>query len=103
MLRALAGTASCLALACAADPNRSDPNLAEVWRDYRKMPDQRALAIAGNLRQSRWVSGASGGHATIPEAEAAALRSCAERRLRTRSQAPCQLYAVGDEIVWPGP
>ena len=102
-MRVLAAAASCLALACAADPNRPDPNLAEVWRDYRKMPDRRALAVAGNLRQSRWVSGASGGHATIPEAEAAALHRCAERRLRTRSQAQCQLYAVGDEIVWPGP
>jgi hypothetical protein len=47
------------------------------------------------------VSGASGGHATIPDAEAAALRECAARRLKLRQQAMCHLYAVGDEIVWP--
>jgi hypothetical protein len=92
---ALAGTA------CAAKPNAPDPILAKVWRDYRRLPDRRALAIAGNLRQDRFVSGASGGHATIPDAEAAALRECAARRLKLRQQAMCHLYAVGDEIVWP--
>ena len=38
-----------------------------------------------------------------PAAEAAAMQECAARRLRMRQQAQCQLYAVGDEIVWPGP
>ena len=91
------------AAACASKPSGPDQSLAAVWRDYRKLPDQRALAIAGNLRQNRWVAGASGGHATIPEAEASALRECGVRRLRARAEAACQLYAVGDQIVWPGP
>jgi len=71
-----------------------------VWRDYRALPDQRALAIAGDLQRDRWVSGSSGGHDTRAAAEAAALRVCRERRLRQRAQAQCQLYAVVDEIVW---
>jgi hypothetical protein len=103
LLRIALGAPLAAALACAAQPNHPDPNLAEVWRDYRKLPEHRALAIAGNLRQDRWVSAASGGHANVPDAEAAALRECAKRRLHARAQAPCQLYAVGDEIVWPGP
>jgi hypothetical protein len=94
---------SVLAAACAAKPNAPHTALATVWRDYRELPDQRALAIAGDLRQNRYVAGASGGHATIPEAEAGALRECAARRLKLRQQAPCRLYAIGDEIVWPGP
>ena len=91
-----------VAIACASKP-RPDPNLAKVWRDYRRLPDHRVLALAGNLRQDRFVAGASGGYASIPDAEAAALRECRVRRLRQREQAACQIYAIGDEIVWPGP
>lgn len=99
----LAG-AALLALACATNqPRRPDPSLAEVWRDYRKLPDYRALAIAGNFQKNRWVAGFSGGHETSAEAEAAALRECGVRRLRARAEAACQLYAIGDEIVWQEP
>jgi hypothetical protein len=94
--------AALAAAACAAKPNTPDPNLAMVWRDYRKLPEQRALAIAGSLRKDRFVAGASGGHQTMPDAEAAALRECRARRLARRQQAQCQLYAIGDEIIWPG-
>jgi hypothetical protein len=92
-----------VALSCVSKPDPVDPNLAKVWRDYDRLPEHRALAVSGNLRQDRFVSGSSGGHATIPDAEAAALRECDVRRLRMRQQAACKLYAVGDEIVWPGP
>lgn len=78
--------------------------LTRVWRDYGTLPDQRALAIAGELeRHERWVAGASGGHATRSDAEAGALRECARRRQEQRMQDACRLYAVGDEVVWPGP
>ena len=49
------------------------------------------------------MSGASGGNASTAEAEAAAMRECGERRMRMRQQAHCKLYAIGDEVVWPGP
>ena len=95
-----------VAVACAV-PERSrapnHPNLSRVWRDYRRLPDRRALAIAGNIEKDRFVAGASGGHATIPQAEAGALRECGERRLRAREEAACKLYAIGEEVVWPGP
>jgi len=78
--------------------------LTRVWRDYSELPDQRALAIAGELeRRERWVAGASGGHASLRDAEEAALRECARRRQERRMQDACRLYAVGDEVVWPGP
>jgi len=91
-----------LLLACAT---RGAPHgeLTRVWRDYSALPEQRALAIAGELRQNRWVAGASGGHATPGEAETAALQECARRRLERRMQQACRLYAVGDEVVWPKP
>jgi hypothetical protein len=88
--------------ACAAKPNTPHPTLATVWRDYRELPDKRAIAIAGNLRQNRYVVGASGGHATFPDAEAAALRECQARRQKLRQQAACHMYAIGNEIVWQG-
>jgi hypothetical protein len=91
------------AFACASKAPQPDPHLAEVWRNYRALPNERALAIAGDLRRDVWVAGSSGGHATRAGAEEAALRECRGRRQRDRAQAQCQLYAVGDEIVWPGP
>lgn len=102
-LRALGGGAAlCLLSACAAGRSL-DPQLAPLWRDYQALPEQRALAVAGELRQQRWVAGASGGHASAAEAEAAALSECRRRRARQRMRAPCLLYASGDEVVWPAP
>jgi hypothetical protein len=74
-----------------------------VWGAYQKLPSERALAVAGDLRRDHWVAGASGGHATREEAEQAALSECRVRRGLRRMQAACRLYAVGDEIVWAGP
>jgi len=99
---ALLGAALALA-GCAARPNTPHPNLASLWQDYQRLPDQRALAIAGDLRQDRYVAGMSGGHKTLPDAEAAAMRECAARRLKLRQQAACRVYAVGSEIVSPRP
>jgi hypothetical protein len=88
--------------ACAAS-RAPDPELAAVWQDYRALPEQRALAIAGELRHDRWVAGASGGHALRVEAEAGALRECRKQRKRQRMQDPCRIYAVGNEVVWREP
>jgi hypothetical protein len=73
-----------------------------VWRDFLALPEERALAIAGDPRRDRWVTGASGGHDTRGQAEAEALLQCRMRRGQRRMQAACVLYAVGDEIVWWG-
>jgi hypothetical protein len=89
--------------ACAQTPVKPDVTLTEVWADYRELPDQRALAVAGVLRQGRWVSGASGGHATSAAASESALRECEARRRRLLTPSACRLYAVGEEIVWQGP
>jgi hypothetical protein len=78
------------------------PELANVWSDYVRMPDQRALALAGELRRNRWVVGAAGGRETSAEAQAVALEECQVRRQRKRMQDPCKLYAIGNEVVWPG-
>jgi hypothetical protein len=89
--------------ACASDGVEPHPRLAAVWRGYQTLPDERALAIAGDPRRDRWVSAASGGHGSIGAAEESALRMCRSRRAARRMRAACQLYAVGEEIVWQGP
>jgi hypothetical protein len=61
------------------------------------------MAIAGDPLRDRWVSGASGGHASHEDAEREALAECRRRRAQRRMLAFCELYAVGDEIVWAGP
>jgi len=67
------------------------------------LADQRALAIAGELSLDRWVAGVSGGQPTQQAAESEALRKCQAQRKLRRLEAPCRLYAVGDEVVWRGP
>jgi len=91
-----------LLLACASGGASPHPELVAVWRDYLALPAERALAIAGDPRRGGWVTGASGGHATRDQAEAAALAQCRMRRELRRMQAECVLYAVGEEIVWRG-
>lgn len=98
---ALAWTAV-LFLACASEGALPHPDLAPAWREFLALPEQRALAIAGDPQRDRWVAGASGGHATRDQAEAEALLQCRMRRRARRLQAACLLYAVGDEIVWRG-
>jgi hypothetical protein len=101
----LLSTCAVVLSACARSPS-SPPSphreLAPIWREYRDLPAERALAIAGELRHDHWVAGASGGHASRGKAEAQALEECRRRRAQRRMQAPCLLYAVGDEVVWPG-
>ena len=91
-----------VAIGCAGSGRKPDPQLATVWRDYRALPEHRALAIAGDIQLGRWLAGSSGGHATAADAERAALQACARRRHELRAQAQCSLYAIGDEIVWQG-
>ncbi len=88
---------------CANDLNAPHPHLVPVWREYLEMPDQRALAIAGDPRRGRWVTAASGGHATKTAAKEDALRQCRVRRKIRRLQPACVLYALGNQIVWHGP
>jgi hypothetical protein len=91
-----------LLLACVSDEFSPHPDLTAVWRDFLALPAERALAIAGDPKRDRWVTGASGGHATRSQAAAEALSECRRRRGERRMEAACVLYAVGDEIVWRG-
>ena len=101
-LIAVSGAALLLA-ACISDPNKPHPDLARVWNAFLALPAERALAIAGDPRRDRWVTGASGGHESREEAEDGALAECRRRRAERRIQDACRLYATGDEVVWTGP
>ena len=100
ILRTAALAIGAAALSACASSSPVPPGLAPIWRDYSALPAERALAIAGELRHDQWVAGASGGHASRADAEEAALAECGKRRAQRRMQAPCVLYAVGDEVVW---
>lgn len=76
------------------------PDLAPVWRDYQKLPAERAMVLAGDPRRDRWVVGAVGGYSTQEEAKAAAIEQCLKRRAKRRIQDACTLYALGDDVVW---
>jgi hypothetical protein len=76
--------------------------MKKIWREYLDLPVERALALAGDP-DSVWVAGAAGARATREEAEQSALATCEVRRKDRRMQAPCRLYAVGDEVVWRTP
>ena len=104
MVRGIAiGAAALLVLGCASDHREPHPDLARVWHDYLTLPAERALAIAGDPRRDRWVTGSSGGDSSRDEAEERALAECKRRRAQRRLQDACQIYAIGDEIVWAGP
>lgn len=88
-------------LACASDGSPPHQNLTRAWSRYQELPESRALAIAGDPRGNRWVTGAAGGHASPADAEEAALVACRARRAARRLRAPCQIYAVGSVVVAP--
>ncbi len=73
--------------------------MERIWREFVALPNERALALAGDPAR-QWVAAASGGYASPTEAEEGALAECRRRRAARRMQAPCLLYAKGDEIVW---
>ncbi len=86
--------------ACTSSDRPPHRELNRVWREYRAMDPARALAIAGDPREVRWVTAATGGHPDLESARAGALAQCAKSRQVRRIQAPCVLYAVGDQVVW---
>ncbi|MDJ0851102.1 MAG: hypothetical protein QNK04_22245 [Myxococcota bacterium] len=92
-----------VAAGCASRGSAPHAQLGPIWKEYQSLPPSRALAIAGDPRRGRWVTGASGGHASPSEAEVGAMAQCGQRRLARRMRAPCVLYAIGDEIVWAAP
>ena len=98
----LAACTTLALVACASGGVSPHPNLDPVWRDYLELPAERAMAIAGDPRRNRWVTGSTGGHATRTEAEDLAMHECQVHRRKRRLQAACVLYAVGDVIVWRG-
>jgi len=101
--RALSGIAALLLASCASSGPSHHRELDPIWREYSELPPVRALAIAGVLRNDRWVAGASGGHDSAAAAESMALEECRRRRQLRRMQADCRVYAIDDRVIWDGP
>lgn len=96
-------TSAALLAACATGPTPGHRSqLTRLWAQYEQLSPQRALAVAGDP-ELVWVGAATGGHESREAAERAALAECQRRRVKSRMQVPCRLYAVGDEVVWRRP
>jgi len=91
------GLASCSTTA----PVKPHDGVAKRWGQFLSMPHQRAFALAGDP-DGRWVGATVGGYRSPTEAEHEALRRCEHERSASRIEEPCQIYAVGHQIVWPG-
>ena len=90
-----------LAAACARGGRiPPHPGIDRLWGQYAALAPMRALAIAGDPDRL-WVGAAAGGAEAQHDASDRALEECRRRRAERRMQAPCRLYAVGDEILWP--
>lgn len=92
-------SAAGLALGCVGERN-PHPGIGRLWNQFLAMPPKRALALAGDP-DALWVGAAVGGFRSQPEASEAALAECQRKRHERRMLAPCQLYAIGSQIVWP--
>ena len=104
---AFAFLVACLSgLACSSWLGEAKPRvpatLELLWRDYQALPDQRALAVAGDLDTERWVAGLASGHRDRASAREAALAECLAQRRRQRMQSPCKIFSVGSKILWRG-
>jgi hypothetical protein len=91
------------AVACVVSaPVRKQPHdgIAPLWKTFLSLPQQRALALAGDP-DGAWVAGAGSGESSQAAAENTALAVCAAKRAARRMQSPCLLYATDDKIVWP--
>jgi hypothetical protein len=67
------------------------------WSAYLKMAPRKAMAIAGDI-DSQYVLGYSYAYVREDSAIEEALEACEERRADRRIDAPCRLYAFGDEV-----
>lgn len=90
---------ACAHAACDQEPPAA---LESVWRDYLELPGQKAIAIAGSPRRTHWVVGVVSGFQKDADADSAALAECAKRRVASRVQPQCVLFARNEKIVWRG-
>jgi hypothetical protein len=85
--------------ACAGRQKAPHAGIASLWREYQSVPEQRAMALAGDPNKV-WIGAVAGGAVEREEAEERALAECRRRRQARRMQAPCLVYASGDEVLW---
>jgi hypothetical protein len=68
------------------------------WQRYTRLPEAKAIAVAGDLRGT-YVLGIGYGEPTAGAAEARALARCQERRADRRIAAPCRMHGIGNQPV----
>jgi len=104
MSRAILLLAALAAAACATSDTRRSPHAGttSLWREFEQLPEMRAAALAGDPERV-WVGAAVGNAASQAKADAGAIAECRRRRIASRIQAQCRLYARGREVVWQSP
>jgi len=88
-----------LFLACTTQGEGHHRATKALLEEYRTLPDERAIALAGDPNLT-WVAGMAGGLGKKAEAASKALEECKKRRSANRMKMPCRPYAAGDEIIW---
>jgi adenylate cyclase len=83
-------------LAVSIVPFIADRTRLNLASDYVAAPDHKALALNIN-----GVSGSAVGQPSDEAAESAALEQCGKRAEAIQSPRKCELYAVGETVVYP--
>lgn len=71
---------------------------AWYFDEYAGKPEKKAIAVAIDPSGS-WAAGYSDSQSSQQEANDGALSGCAQRLSQYNVRAPCELYAVGSEII----
>lgn len=100
----LAAAAGCLRSSTAAMgiPLREHTRFEAEWRRYQELESPKALAVAGDPA-GVYVSGVATGGASQDSVNDDALSACQQRRVDRHIEAPCRLYAIGNEPLASGP
>ena len=83
----------------AVQPVLLPPEFLQVFKDYQGRPEHKAMALAMDAK-GRFAHGVAARASTQAEANQEALAECARFTGQGGLQAPCRLYAVGDQVVW---
>jgi hypothetical protein len=79
-------------------PLRAKTRFRAEWRDYLTLPEEKAIAVAGDV-EGLYVSGVAHGLTSAEAAVREAVARCERRRADRWIAAPCRPYAVGNRLT----
>jgi hypothetical protein len=79
-------------------PLREMTRFESEWKNYQRLRNLKALAVAGDLN-GVYASGFAYAYPVQALANDEALENCEERRVDLRIEDECRLYAIGNDRV----